>query len=58
MIPGVEGVVFTVTARVRTGEEPQALFAVTEMVPLDDPAVAIIEFVTELPDQPLGKVQE
>ena len=39
-----------------TGDEPQPLFAVTEMFPPFDPAVAEIEFVAEEPDQPDGNV--
>jgi hypothetical protein len=36
---------------------PQALLAVTLIVPLVDPTVVVIEFVVDAPIQPEGKVQ-
>jgi len=47
---------FTVIANVLAVLEPHALSAVTEMVPLVEPAVAAILFVMLLPDHPLGNV--
>lgn len=57
MALGTMGGVITDTAMACDAEEPQALFATTEMLPLELPAVAVIELVVELPDQPNGKVQ-
>ena len=57
MIPGVAGGVFTVTAKVCAEEDPQELFAMTEIVPLEASAVVEIELVVEVPLQPPGKVQ-
>ena len=42
------------TARIVAGLTPHALLAVTEIFPLFEPAVAVIEFVFENPDQPPG----
>ena len=56
MLVGCVGVGFTVTASVCAVLLPQELFAVTEIVPDELPTVALIEFVVEVPDQPLGKV--
>ena len=36
---------------------PQGLLAETEMFPPDDPAVADMDVVAEVPVQPLGNVQ-
>ena len=47
--------VVTVTPNVRGADEPYALFAVTEMVPLM-PAVAIMLLVVLVPLQPDGNV--
>ena len=55
--PGIAGIVFTVTANVCAADEPQALFAVTEMFPLIELAVVVILFVVEVPDQPPGNIQ-
>ena len=57
MLVGCVGVCETVTANVCAVLLPQELFAVTEIVPDKLPTVALIEFVVEVPDQPLGKVQ-
>lgn len=46
----------TVTANVRGAEEPQALLAVTVIVPLLALATAAIEVVVEVPDHPPGNV--
>jgi len=54
MDPGVAGVGLTVTASVCTVEEPQVLLATTVTFPLDEPAVALMEFVTDDPVQPDG----
>jgi hypothetical protein len=39
-------------------EDPQELFAVTEIVPPVEPDVAFIELLVELPDHPEGSVHE
>ena len=57
MLPGCAGTGVTDTDRVLGVLGPQALFAVTEMVPPLLPGVALIEVVVELPDQPEGSVQ-
>lgn len=60
MAPGVAGIpAFTTTAIVRVVLVPQALVAVTEILPLTAPAPmeSVIEFVVEVPVQPEGKVQ-
>ena len=56
MVPGVAGTVEDVTARLVTGDEPQALLALTVMLPLLVPVVTLMLFVVEVPVQPLGKV--
>ena len=58
IVPGVPGVdVDTVTAMVRAELLPQALFAVTDMVPPVVLGVTLILLVVELPVQPVGNVQ-
>lgn len=57
MAPGCPMVPEVFTLNVRAKEDPQLLFAVTEMVPALAPAVALIVFVVELPDHPTGNVQ-
>jgi hypothetical protein len=54
--PGKAGTEFTVIANVCAVEEPQALFALTVMLPLTAPAVAVILVVVEVPVQPDGNV--
>jgi hypothetical protein len=49
--------VFTTVVINCTGELPQALSAVTEIVPPKLPAVAVILFVVLVPIHPDGKVQ-
>lgn len=56
MTEGVPGAEFTLTVKVWTAEEPQPLFAITEIVPPVAPAVAVIELVVEVPDHPDGSV--
>ena len=56
IVPGVVGIVFTTTANVCALEFPQALFAVTVMFPEVALAVALIEFVVDVPVQPPGIV--
>ena len=56
IVPGWEGMMATVTARVRAVDVPHVLFAVTEMFPLVALAVAVMEVVVEVPVQPPGKV--
>ena len=55
--PGVAGLVFTVMANVCADDEPQALFAITVMLPAVEEAVVLIELVVDVPVQPLGMVQ-
>ena len=57
IVPGVPGMGFTVTASVRGIDEPQALFAVTLIFPLDAPAVALIELEVDVPVHPEGSIQ-
>jgi len=57
MVPGVGGMLFMVTPKVLAEEEPQELFAITEIFPLVVPAIVVIELVVELPVQPEGKAQ-
>ena len=54
--PGVAGAVFTVIACEEAAEDPQVLFAVTLTFPPAKPAVAVIEFVVDVPVQPPGNV--
>ena len=54
--PGIAGMVFTVTDFVCVADEPQALFAVTVIVPLVAPAIVLMEVVVEEPLQPAGNV--
>ena len=56
IVPGVAGAVFTVTDNVCAVDEPQVLFAVTEILPLVEPEVAVMLFVVLVPDQPPGNV--
>ena len=51
-----EGSISTVTAKVLGVDEPQALSAVTEIVPLFVPTVVVIELVEDVPVQPFGNV--
>ncbi len=54
--PGCEGVVETETVSVRAILVPQKLLAVTETLPPDELAVALIDVVVELPLHPEGKL--
>ena len=57
IVPGVAGATETTpTANVCGVELPQALFAVTEIVPPVDVAVAIMFEVVDVPLHPFGKV--
>ena len=47
----------TVTASVAAADDPHALLAVTVTFPLVALAVALIEFVVEVPVHPPGRVQ-
>ena len=58
IVPGVAGIVFTVIAKFCAAEDPHALFAITEIVPLVASAVVEIELVVDVPLQPLGNVHE
>ena len=55
--PGVAGSGATVTDNVAGDEEPQELFAVTEIVPPLAPAVALILLVVDVPLHPPGNAQ-
>ncbi len=57
MAPGVPGKAVTVTGKVCAAEVPQALVAVTVMLPLVAPAVVVRLVVVLLPVQPAGVVQ-
>jgi hypothetical protein len=59
IVPGVDGILLTVTPKVLVGLFPQLLLAVTLIFPLtaEEPAATVIEFVVDVPVQPLGKVQ-
>ncbi len=56
IVPGWAGTCVTDTDNVRALLLPQLLIAVTEIVPLV-PAVAVIEFVVDVPDHPDGIIQ-
>jgi hypothetical protein len=56
IVPGVGGAVINATASVCAEEVPQSLLAVTVIFPGVALAVAVIEFVVEVPVQPDGKV--
>ena len=57
IFPGVAGMAFVLTVSVRVVPLPQLLFAFTEIIPPEVPAVAFIELVVELPVHPEGNVQ-
>ena len=57
IVPGVDGVAFTVIDNVCSVDEPQALFAITVIFPLVDDAVVLMELVVEVPVHPPGNVQ-
>ena len=57
MVPGVKGMLLVTIALVCNADDPQALFAPTEMFPLLALAVALMVVVVELPVQPEGNVQ-
>lgn len=57
ILPGIAGMLFTVTARACAAELPQVLFEVTETFPLAVPAVLVIELPVDDPLQPDGIVQ-
>jgi hypothetical protein len=58
MLPGVAGMVFTVTANVCGLLDPQVLSAVTVTFPLVEFAVVVILFIVLVPVHPPGTVQE
>ena len=51
------GVGFTTTVKLCAADEPQALFAVTEILPPVVPLVAFIVCVVDVPLHPPGNVQ-
>ena len=57
MEPGCAGIAITEIASVCGADAPQEFTAVTEMLPLEVPAVTAMEFVVLVPDQPEGIVQ-
>ena len=57
IVAGKVGAVFMFTVNVWAIDEPQALFAVTVILPPVVLATAEREFVVEIPVQPPGKVQ-
>ena len=57
IVPGVAGNGTTVTASVCAIEFPQALLAVTVMLPLVALEVVLMEVVVELPVHPEGNTQ-
>jgi hypothetical protein len=56
-VPGCSGIPGTVIASERVAPEPQALFAVTEIFPLVEPTVTVMELEVELPVHPAGIFQ-
>lgn len=56
IVPGVAGIEVTVTVSVCAVDEPQELFADTEIVPPIEFAVAAMLVVVDVPDQPPGSV--
>ena len=57
IVSGCDGILEIVTANVRAVLVPQLLLAVTEIVPLLLPAIAVIELVVDEPPHPEGSVQ-
>jgi hypothetical protein len=53
---GCAGMLFTVTTKIRAGDDPQTLLALTETFPLVVFVVILIELVAELPVHPEGNV--
>ena len=56
IVPGWEGIAAIVTLNVLDIPDPHALLAVTDIVPPDAPAVAVIDVEVELPVQAEGNV--
>ena len=56
IVPGWEGIVAIVTLNVLAVPDPHELLAVTDIVPPDAPAVAVIDVEVELPVHPDGNV--
>ena len=56
IVPGVAGAFIETTANVCAADEPQALLAVTVMLPLVAFAAVVIDAVVDVPVQPLGSV--
>lgn len=57
VIVGLEGIALTVTANVCAEDCPQALLAVTTMLPPVEFAVVVIDVMVDVPVQPPGNVQ-
>jgi hypothetical protein len=58
IVPGIAGILFTVTASVCGALDPQMLSAVTVIFPLVALAVVVILFVALVPVHPPGMVHE
>ena len=58
IVPGVAGAELTVMASVAGAELPHVLLAVTDTVPPPEPAVALIEFVVDVPVHVAGSDHE
>lgn len=56
MLPGVDGAEVMVTVSDCADDEPQELFAVTVILPPNEPAVALMVLDVEVPDHPDGSV--
>jgi hypothetical protein len=57
IVPGVEGVLVGATASVTVAPVPQPFVAATVILPDVVPIVALMLFVMDVPDQPVGSVQ-
>jgi hypothetical protein len=56
ILPGIAGVVLTVTAKVCGVDDPHAPLAITDIFPLELPAVVLMLVVVDVPLQPPGNV--
>ena len=57
MEPGWSGMLFTVTVKVFTGDDPHMLLAVTETFSVVGLTVALMELEVDVPIHPVGKFQ-
>ena len=58
IVPGIEGIGFTDTPKLRFELTPQELLAVTDTVPPLDPTETLMELLVEDPDHPDGSDHE